>query len=131
MLFIGVLILASMLNFFNHSKFEKEAADIQRRFNSFEESFIAFKRICEVHFDPINPQQVIAPGKLHRIKNQDSCCIWKVEMAVKNLKSNQSPRLWFALKGENLAFLCIKTHIDNYDNNEIDRIAELRINDIL
>lgn len=119
-----------MLNFFFHPKFEKEADELKRRFNAFDESFAAFKRICAVQFDPINPVQVIASGKIHRLKTLYASTIWKVEIAVKNLRSNQSPRLWFAVKGENVAFLCIKSHSDNYDNNEIDRIAELRINDI-
>jgi hypothetical protein len=119
-----------MLNFFSHTKFEKETAEFVRRFVDFSESFEAFKRICQVHFDPISPRQVIAPAKLHRLKILDSCIIWKVEVAVRNLRSNQSPRIWFAVKGENLAFLCLKTHIDNYDTNETDRMAEFRLNDI-
>ena len=112
-----------MINFISSPGFEKESAALQRRFSSFEDGLESFKRICLVHFDFVKPQQVIAPGKLHRVKDCDSYTIWKVEMAVKNLKSNHSPRVWFAIKGSTLVFLCARTHIDNYDNNEVDRIA--------
>lgn len=112
-----------MINFISSQDFEKETAVLQRRFPHFSEGLDSFKRICEKHFHPIRPQQVIAPGKLHRVKDSDSCTVWKVEMAVKNLKSNQFPRIWFAVKGPTLVFLCARTHIDNYDNNEVDRMA--------
>jgi hypothetical protein len=45
-------------------------------------------------------------------------------MAVKGLRQNQSPRIWFAIMGDTLAFLSMRTHIDNYDDNEVDAIAE-------
>lgn len=112
-----------MINFISSPIFEKESAALQRRFSSFLDGLESFKRICSVHFDPDKPQQVIAPGKLHRVKDCDSYTIWKIEMVVKNLKSNHFPRIWFAIKGSTIVFLCAKTHIDNYDNNEVDRLA--------
>ena len=33
-------------------------------------------------------------------------------------------------KAQNLLFLCAVTHIDNYDDSEIDRVAEIRVTDI-
>lgn len=112
-----------MLNFLSHPSFDKEAAKINGRFPFFD-GFHSFKKICEVHFDPINPKQIIAPGKLHRIKCCDNYNMWKVEMAVKGLKSNQFPRVWFAVRGSVVVFLCLATHIDNYDDNEMNRIAD-------
>lgn len=92
-LFIEALILIKMLNFIFHPHFEKEAASLKRRFPFFDDGLESFKRICEVHFDPINPRQVIAPAKLHRIMCSDNFTIWKIEMVVKNLRSNQFPRV--------------------------------------
>ena len=103
---------------------------MQRRFPRFKDGLEAFKRICEIHFHPIKPEQVISPGKLHRIKALDNYTIWKIELAVIGLRSNQFPRMWFALKGSSLAFLCIGTHIDNYNDAERDRTAELLETDI-
>jgi len=114
-----------MLNFILHPCFEKEAASLKRRFPFFASGIESFKRICEVHFNPINPKQVIAPSKLHRVKCSESFTIWKIELAVKNLRSNQFPRVWFAVRGATIAFLCVATHIDNHDNNAMDRKAEV------
>ena len=112
-----------MINFISSQDFDKETAKLQRRFPHFNAGLESFKRICEKHFHPIKPQQVFAPGKLHRVKDCDSYTIWKIEMVVKNLKSNHFPRIWFAVQGSTLILLCARTHIDNYDNNEVDRIA--------
>jgi len=114
-----------MLNFVFHPYFEKEAANIKRRFLYFEAGMESFKRICEVHFDPLNPKQVIAPAKLHRIKSFESFTIWKIELAVKNLRPNQFPRVWFAVRGVTIAFLCVATHIDNHNDNAMNREAEM------
>ncbi|MFH1712975.1 MAG: hypothetical protein ABH896_02200 [Candidatus Jacksonbacteria bacterium] len=113
-----------MLNFVFHPHFEKEAASLKRRFPFFNSGMESFKRICEVHFDPISPKQVVAPAKLHRIKCFENFTIWKIELAVKKLRPNQFPRVWFAVQGATVAFLCIATHIDNYDDNTMNRKAE-------
>lgn len=119
-----------MINFVIHPRFEKEAASLKRRFPFFESGVEAFKRICEVHFNPINPKQVIAPAKLHRVKCFGDFTIWKIELAVKNLRSNQFPRVWFAIRGATMVFLCAATHIDNHNDNNMNREAEILINSI-
>ena len=53
-----------------------------------------------------------------------------MELAVKGIKPNQSPRIWFVVQGSNVAFLCAKSHIDNYNNNEVDRLAKNLATDI-
>lgn len=113
-----------MLNFLQHPRFEKSAANLQRRFPFFEAGLESFKRICEVQFDPINPKQVITPAKLHRVRNFDTYTIWKIELAVKNLRSNQFPRAWFAVRGATIVFLCVASHVDNYDDATMSREAE-------
>jgi len=92
----------------------------------------SFKLICEKQFHPASPQQVIPPGKLHHRKKTDLFSIWKIELVLPNsgLRPNQFPRVWFAVQGSKLAFLCAVTHIDNYDDSEIDRVAEIRVTDI-
>lgn len=122
-LFTVVRNFQKMIEFLLHQRFEKEFAALQRRFPKVETGLNSLKRICETHFHPLTPRQVLPPGKLHRVSEGDGYVIWKVEMAVEGLRKNQSPRIWFAVKGAVLLFLCIKTHIDNYDNNECDREA--------
>lgn len=113
-----------MLDFVYHPHFEREAANLKRRFHCFEDGVESFKRICEIHFHPISPKQVIAPAKLHRVKCFENFVIWKIELAVKNLRPNQFPRIWFAIHGATLVFLCTATHIDNYNDKEKDIEAE-------
>src|SRR3989344_8239295 len=119
-----------MLNFINHPCFEKESSQFSSRFPKFNDGLDSFKKICEVHFYPANPKQVLSPGKLHRVKALDSYVLWKIELAVKNLRSNQSPRMWFAVQGTTIALLCIGTHIDNYDDGERSKTAESLATDI-
>ena len=119
-----------MFNFIFHSHFEKQAVSLKRRFPHFEAGLESFKMICEIHFDLINPKQVIAPAKPHRVMCFGSVTIWKIELAVKNVRSNQCPRVWFAIQGATVAFLCVATHIDNYDDNFMNREAETLVGSI-
>jgi hypothetical protein len=118
-----------MLDFISHPSFEKEAAKLKRRFY-LDKGLQSFQRLCEVQFNPTNPQQVIAPAKLHRVTQNDLWSIWKIELVVPGLRPNQFPRLWFAVKGSNIAFLCIASHVDNYSDNQMNQVAVGRINDI-
>lgn len=122
-----------MITFLCHDGFSKEIAALEkRRLRYIRESFGGFQRLCELHFHPTFPQPRIAPGKLHRVTQNDAWTMWKTELPVINsgLRPNQYPRMWFAVKGAIIAFLCISTHIDNYDDIDMDRIALSRITDL-
>lgn len=119
-----------MLKFISHPSFERETAKLKRRFSFLDKALESFKMLCEFQFHPLNPQQRIAPAKLHRVTQNDLWSVWKIELSIPNVKSNQSPRVWFVVKGSNIAFLCIVTHIDNYDDNQMNRIALERVTDI-
>lgn len=119
-----------MLNFSYHPSFEKEAAKFQKRFSSLGKALAAFNLLCEFQFHPLNPQQRIAPAKLHRVTQNDLWSVWKIELAVPGLRPNQFPRVWFGVQGSTIAFLCIATHVDNYNDNEMTQIAIERVTDI-
>jgi len=119
-----------MIDFISHSKFEKEIAALERRFNNVREGLKSFERLCEVQFHPENPQRIIAPAKLHRIRQNDIWTLWKIELAVKGLRPNQFPRMWFCVQGAKIGLLCIGTHIDNYNDNDMDNEALGRLTDI-
>lgn len=122
-----------MIEFRSHDDFEKEIALLEkRRLRFIRDSLDGFKRLCEVHFHPTNPERRIQPGKLHRITQNDSWILWKTELPVikSGLRPNQYPRMWFAVSGLNIAFLCIATHIDNYHDEHMNRVALSRITDI-
>jgi len=115
-----------MLSFSSHTSFEKEVEDLRRQFGKIVEGLESFKKLCDVQFDPVSPKQIIAPAKLHRVTQNDIWTLWKVELAVKGVRSNQSPRVWFAIKGTTLVFLCASSHVNNYSDNDMSSVAIAR-----
>lgn len=128
--FIEARILKIMIDFISHPSFEKETAKLKRRFSFLDKALESFKMLCEFQFHPLSPQQRIAPAKLHRITQNDLWSVWKIELSVPNVRPNQSPRVWFAVKGSNVAFLCIASHVDNYSDNQMNQMAVGRVSDI-
>ena len=120
-----------MIQFLYHDGIQKEIAALERRFRTIRGGFSAFERLCEVQFNPTSPQQVIAPAKIHRITQNDIWTLWKTELIVPNsdLRPNQWPRMWFVVKGAIIAFLCISSHVDNYNDDKMDRLALSRVSD--
>lgn len=121
-----------MISFLLHDGFEREIASLEKkRMRRVRESLEKFQRLCEFHFHPTEPQQRIAPGKLHRVAQNDAWTMWKTELPVihSGLRPNQYPRIWFAQSGATIAFLCIVSHIDNYCDADMDMLANSRISD--
>jgi hypothetical protein len=120
------------MQFLYHDGFEKEIAALKRRFRTIRDGVMAFERLCEVQFNPTSPRQVIAPAKLHRVTQNDIWTLWKIELVVPNsgLRPNQWPRLWFVVKGDIIILLCIASHIDNYNDEDINRAALSRVGDL-
>lgn len=121
-----------MMEFLYHDGVQKEIAVLERRFRRVRDGLAAFERLCGVQFHPTNPKQVVAPAKLHRITQNNVWTIWKVELVIPDsgLRPNQCPRMWFAVKGAVVAFLCISTHVDNYDDATMDQRALSRVTDL-
>ena len=121
-----------MIEFLYHDGIQKEIAALGRRFHRIRDGLKSFERLCEFQFNPENPKQVIAPAKLHRITQNELWTLWKVELVIPNsgLRPNQFPRMWFVVKGAVIAFLCLATHVDNYNEAEMDRLALSRVTDI-
>ncbi len=121
-----------MIEFLYHANIQGEIDDIEKRFRTIRNGFAAFERLCQVQFDPLEPRRVIAPAKLHRITQNDIWTLWKVELVLPNsgLRPNQWPRIWFAVKGHIVAFLCISSHVDNYKDKKLEEVALSRLADI-
>lgn len=120
-----------MITFLYHDGFKKEIAAFERRFRKVRSGLIYFERLCQVQFNPSNPKSIVAPAKLHRITQNDVWTMWKIELAVEGLRSNQFPRVWFAVQGATIVFLCMATHIDNYNDGVKGGLALSRVSDIL
>jgi hypothetical protein len=111
------------IEFAEHDNFVKVFATFSKKYPSTPKGLDDFKKIANIHFHPTQPQQVIGPGKIHRISQMETCVVWKVEMSVSGLRKNQTPRVWFAIQGVNLVFLHLGTHIENYDDQECSQLA--------
>ena len=120
-----------MIQFLYHDGIEKEIAALERRFRQLREALKIFERLCDKQFDPTQPQQVIAPAKLHRVTQNDLWTMWKIELVVpkSGLRPNQFPRMWFVVKGDIIAVLAFGSHVDNYEDAERDRCALERLSD--
>lgn len=120
-----------MIEFLYHDSIQKEIAALERRFRTIRGGLSAFERLCEVQFNPTNPRQVIAPAKLHRIRQNDIWTLWKTELVIPNsgLRPSQWPRMWFVVKGAIIVFLCVSSHIEQYDDATMDKLALSRISD--
>lgn len=120
-----------MMKFLYHDGALKEIAALQRRFATIRDGLESLERLCAVQFDPANPKQVIAPAKLHRVTQNDIWTLWKVELVIpkSGLRPNQWPRMWFAVKGEIIVFLCVATHADNYSDEKMNWLAMARVTD--
>lgn len=121
-----------MIDFRSHDDFTKEIAALEkRRLRHMRDSLEGFQKLCEFHFDPTNPQVRIHPGKLHRVSQNDAWTMWKTELPIikSGLRPNQYPRIWFVVSGTTIVFLCVSSHIDNYSDDDMDRIALSRVAD--
>ena len=121
-----------MIEFLYHDGIQKEITVLERKFRTIHEGFASFERLCEVQFNPTNPRQIIAPAKLHRITQNDLWTLWKIELVIPNsgLRPNQYPRVWFIVQGAIIAFLCISSHSDNYNDEDMNRLALSRSSDL-
>lgn len=120
-----------MVSWQSHNGFERDFKRLIKKQRGLDDGFTALKKLLSKQFDPNCPMTVIAPGKIHHVKTDDSGWeIWKVEMMVKGLRPNQCPRVWFAVKGDTITFLVIGSHVDNYENNGMDALAEERYGEV-
>lgn len=122
-----------MIAFLFHDGFESEIAALEKkRMRQIRKSLEGFQQLCEFHFLPTAPQPRIAPGKIHRVTQNEVWTMWKTELPVihSGLRPNQYPRIWFAQSGATIAFLCIGSHIDNYRDGDMDTLALSRVSDL-
>src|SRR3989338_2453160 len=106
-----------MIQFLYHDGVQKEITALERRFRTIRDGLSIFERLCE--------------KQLHRITQNDIWALWKVELVMPNsgLRPNQFPRMWFAVKGTIIVFLCISSHVDNYNDEEMNHLALSRAAD--
>lgn len=123
------------MQFQEHDSYQKELRSIckkQKQLSvAINNGLTKVKKLLAIQFDPLDPQVVIPPGKLHRVSGFQTWELWKVEVVLlgTTLRPNQWPRMWFAISGDKVVFLCIVAHMQNYDNNTVDNTATDRASD--
>ena len=60
-----------MIEFLFHDSFIRHFKRLSKTIRHLQEGLENFKRIAQMQFDPLNPKQIIAPAKLHRIQTTD------------------------------------------------------------
>ena len=115
-----------------HNGFESDFKKIAKKQRGLGDGFEKVKRLLEKHFDPENPQPVIAPGKIHRVSSSSdgNWTLWKIEIMVASLKPNLWPRAWFAVSGDTITFLAINSHNENYDDDAMTKLALDRYDEV-
>jgi hypothetical protein len=88
------------------------------------------KRVVETHFMKF---PVVASNKIVRITSDpnNQWSIWKLKQYVEGLRFGQWPRVWFAVTPSAFIWLAAAMHPDNNDDNEVERIARQRFQEIV
>ena len=124
-----------MTTWSQHDAFQKELKALKKKHRDIEKDIEKVKKLLVAHFFTEGTKgAVLKPGKIHRVTVENDTTgreLWKVEVVTKGLKPSLWPRLWFMMDGENITFLAIASHKDNYDNNAMDMLALERYRDIL
>lgn len=118
-----------------HNRYKKELKTLKKSIRTIEKDIERVKKLLVAHFfNEETKGKVISPGKIHKITADKSVTgreLWKIEVMTPNVKPSLWPRLWFMLDGERITFLVVASHKTNYDNNELDRLAIRRYEDII
>ncbi len=115
-----------------HPSFTKEVEKLEKKIPTIREALKSLELLLQKQFHPTSPMTVITPKNLHRITANNVYEIWKVNcLATKGLSKSQMPRIYFVKMGIRVYYLCLGTHIDNYDDAELRPIAISRAQEIL
>lgn len=114
-----------------HECFLNEWKKFCKRFIEGNKAIIELEKLLIKHFESdFGP--VIGSKSLYFVSETGDIEMWKVHCAVRGLRKNQRPRIYFFQHSKNkLSFLCFGTHLDNYDDQKIRAIAIFRAKEII
>lgn len=117
--------------FSSHPGFGKEFSKFERKAPLAKLALKHLKKLLSVQFHPKTPTIVISKQNLRRVdKIGEGTHVYKVFMAVRGLRRFQRPRIYFWLETNNICFLCMGTHMDNYDDAQLKKKAKKRIKEL-
>ena len=114
--------------FSSHPSFDKKFKKFILKHNQEDKWLQILKNLLTSHFEKktvkLNSSVMPPVGTYLDYK------IYKIYMAF-GLKKKQSPRVFFAIKGDMLIFLCFGTHINNYKTGELIKKSKELLKDFL
>ena len=114
-----------------HYNFSKEWNKFCRKFVEGNKAIIDLEQLLKKHFDS-GSGPIIGSKSLYLVNNTGDIEMWKVHCAVKGLRKNQRPRIYFFKHSKNkISFLCFGTHLDNYNDQKLRAEAINRAKEIL
>lgn len=117
--------------FSSHPSFDKEFSKFERKVPLAKLALKHLEKLLSVQFHLRTPQVVISKQNLRRVdKIGRGVYVYKVFMAVRGLRRFQRPRIYFWLETNNICFLCMGTHIDNYNDAKLKKVAKKRIKEL-
>jgi hypothetical protein len=123
---------SSSIAFGRHGGFEKEAKKFASKHPGFDSAMGQLERLLAQQFHPTAPRTLITPKNLHCIRKEAECELWKMScVATPGLRRAQMPRIYFYVRLKEIWFLCLGTHIENYDDDQLQRTAFTRMAELL
>ena len=112
------------------SRFDKKWKKFGDKYEG-EKALDELKRLLEKQFDNSSPD-IIGPNSIWQVPHTGDIDMWKVICATKGLKKSQSPRIYFLKHHKNIiTFLCFGSHIKNYKDVELRKIAITRAKEMI
>ncbi len=113
----------------SHPKFDKEIGDFLEKHHQDDGWVFKLQNLLISHFEKKTTNlgiNVLAPVGEYKDNK-----LWKVYMAIGGVRKNQSPRICFAKKDDQIVFLCFGTHIQNYKTNKLVKLGKQRIKEFI
>lgn len=113
------------MKFIESDNFKKKLKSLTKKYKKNNViGFESLKKLLEKQFDQNFPEEVIGPGKIHRIESLEGGDFWKVEMNVTGLRPSQWPRVWFYISCNIIYFLNVAIHQSNYNDRDEENLAK-------
>lgn len=121
--------------YYHHPSFVKELEDfIAAHCNSTSsatQTISDTQRLLKIHFQGTYGPQV-SKKHLGQAEGFGAYNVYWLHLQIPNsgLSRTQQPKAYF-YRGEKLSFLCLGSHVDNYKDDKLRKLAKQRLNEIL
>lgn len=119
--------------YFHHPKFLKELDDFTKKHgsNNSDEAIVNIERLLTKHFY----SQIISftPKHLGMAQDFSGFTVYWTHLIIPNsgISRTQQPKSYFLKIDNHICFLCLDSHIQNYKDSKLRKIAKNRIKEII